>query len=660
MRAFVPACLAVLSSFGLGACGDSSTAPGPALPEEPEVPRGSYELLVERFSVSDGLTHYTMAADGTRVAAFPGLPAGASSPIPSPDGTVIAFLQPTDESDLHLCTMSRDGADRRTVLGGTRLVEHVAWSPDGTRFAISGSTFEENADIWTLDTNGSGLENLTPDPLPGVWMDSSPTWSPDGQFIAFQSNRTGLSRLWVMRADGSDPRQVVVDEGTVESAPAWSPDGQTIAFVIPALGIGFVQPDGSGYRELAIAGDPQNLAWTPEGRVLFSARGNTDREVFVMDQAGGTPVNLTRHADDDLRVQPMIYVTPAAWRGFGTVNWSVSNRVDPEGIAAGDPTSDGNVDVFVLDPDFDSIRMLQSTANGVLDAVGTLDAEAPHRALRVADISGDRVDDLVVLGETSLRVWRGDVGGPLEPTTHELGGMARGLAVFDFDRDGAVDIAGIYEGAGQTFRMLVHGTRAFDGALIAILDYPSTFTAPGLACAADFTGDGAGDVVVVSEDPLAPLLLVPGQGDITFAATVVASTEVSGEMGAVPIAADFDGDRRADLVLIERGTPQRLLLLRSLGTSFDAPVDLGVAGHSVACSDVDRDGDVDLLVSVPDRAAVFFLRNRGNGEFARPVTIATGGRPTYLTVADLDHDAWPDLLMVDAGGWVGAMLNRRR
>jgi len=79
-------------------------------------------------------------------------------------------------------------------------------SPDGSRYVMA-LEVEGQTDIFVVNADGSGLTNLTRHPA----NDASPIWSPDGRYIAFVSNRGGaiwLRQLYVMRANGSDVRQV--------------------------------------------------------------------------------------------------------------------------------------------------------------------------------------------------------------------------------------------------------------------------------------------------------------------------------------------------------------------------------------------------------------------------------------------------------------------
>lgn len=71
-----------------------------------------------------------------------------------------------------------------------------------------------------------GLRRLTDDPA----IDRDPTWSGDGQRIAYSSNRTGNYELYAMPVDGGQANQLTDDEGLNKEMPTWSPHGRQIAF----------------------------------------------------------------------------------------------------------------------------------------------------------------------------------------------------------------------------------------------------------------------------------------------------------------------------------------------------------------------------------------------------------------------------------------------
>jgi len=96
----------------------------------------------------------------------------------------------------------------------------VDLSPDGRRIV-----FDLLGDLYTLDVSGGQAAPITR----GLAFDSQPTYSPDGQWIAFISDRSGAENLWVVRADATQPRQVSFgDDDTVLVSPAWSPDGKSV------------------------------------------------------------------------------------------------------------------------------------------------------------------------------------------------------------------------------------------------------------------------------------------------------------------------------------------------------------------------------------------------------------------------------------------------
>jgi WD40-like Beta Propeller Repeat len=96
---------------------------------------------------------------------------------------------------------------------------HVAWSPDGTRLAVTAQSevgFE--VQLWIEDLAQRTCTQITT----GVGSNGSATWSPDGTRIAFVSTRDGNPEIYVMNADGSDQRRLTRNTG-VDRQPAWRP-----------------------------------------------------------------------------------------------------------------------------------------------------------------------------------------------------------------------------------------------------------------------------------------------------------------------------------------------------------------------------------------------------------------------------------------------------
>jgi TolB protein len=115
------------------------------------------------------------------------------------------------------------------ISGGTNT--YGSWSSDGRRIVFRKMVGESNSEVFAANGDGSGEKNLTNNPAFDGW----PAWSPDGQRIAFASNRSGANKqiydIYVMNADGTDVRMVAATGGR-GTAPKWSTDGSKIYFPI--------------------------------------------------------------------------------------------------------------------------------------------------------------------------------------------------------------------------------------------------------------------------------------------------------------------------------------------------------------------------------------------------------------------------------------------
>ena len=106
---------------------------------------------------------------------------------------------------------------------------HMAF---GRRRRPTASTlvFDLLGDLYRLDVRGGTASRLTQ----GIAFDSQPAWSPDGDDIAFLSDRSGAENVWVMRVDGSDAHQVTDNDGPNEYiSPAWSRTAVPVRLPLP-------------------------------------------------------------------------------------------------------------------------------------------------------------------------------------------------------------------------------------------------------------------------------------------------------------------------------------------------------------------------------------------------------------------------------------------
>ena len=129
-----------------------------------------------------------------------------------------------------------------------------------------------NSDIYTYNLNTKEKRRLTNHPS----INTSPSYSPDGKRIVFNSDRGGNQQLYVMNADGSNAHRITFGKGTY-ATPVWSPRGDYIAFTKIHQGqfhIGVIKPDGSGERLITNGFLVEGPSWAPNGRVLMFYRQN--------------------------------------------------------------------------------------------------------------------------------------------------------------------------------------------------------------------------------------------------------------------------------------------------------------------------------------------------------------------------------------------------
>ena len=144
----------------------------------------------------------------------------------SPDGTSLLFRSSrSGHWELYRGDANGDAAKLLTLHpGNDALSKHeyggegpARWSPDGQRIVWMRKFPDAGYDVWTMDADGSDAANLTG---AHAGNDAYPTFSPDGQWIAFDSNRDKSNEIYVMGADGSNPRRITTSPGG-NLAPLW-------------------------------------------------------------------------------------------------------------------------------------------------------------------------------------------------------------------------------------------------------------------------------------------------------------------------------------------------------------------------------------------------------------------------------------------------------
>jgi len=145
-------------------------------------------------------------------------------------------------------------------------------------------------------------------------LQSGATWSPDGAFIAYSSDRGGMFDIWVQGIDGGDAVRLTKRPGP-NWQPAWSPDGRSIAYRSEAGDGGLYVIPAHGDSGLAqkIASFGYYPRWSPDGlQILFqSSRASLATRLYLVDLKGSSP----REILPDLTKR--LYVISAAWHPDG-------------------------------------------------------------------------------------------------------------------------------------------------------------------------------------------------------------------------------------------------------------------------------------------------------------------------------------------------------
>ena len=174
---------------------------------------GPPDLRIKRLAIMDQDGHnLRYLSDGRHLVLTPRF---------SPTAQEITYL--SYEAACPRCTSA---TSTRPAGAARRLSRHdlrAALSPDGNLVVMTLRT--RQSDIYEMDLRSRRVRQLTDNPA----IETAPCYSPNGAFVAFESDRGGSQQIYVMRRDGSDVRRITFGKGRY-GTPVWSPRGDLIAF----------------------------------------------------------------------------------------------------------------------------------------------------------------------------------------------------------------------------------------------------------------------------------------------------------------------------------------------------------------------------------------------------------------------------------------------
>lgn len=273
-----------------------------------------------------------------------------SLPAFSPNGKFLAFARYITNSVMDLFLIPLAGGRIRQLTFDRRQIEGISWMPDsrsivyssnrsGTfclwRIQVSGGqpwliaagtgnatepvvardgkriaytdTFE-NTSIWRIPSRPEGAQS--PERLIfSSRRDDSPQYSPDGEEIAFVSNRSGSWQIWVCDRDGGNPMQLTALGGSVTGTPRWSPDGQWLAFDSREEGHSaiYLMPSAGGApKRMDVNAFEESMpSWSRDGKwIYFTSDRAGSAQLWRRPVAGGSPVRMTTSVGFDAMESP--------------------------------------------------------------------------------------------------------------------------------------------------------------------------------------------------------------------------------------------------------------------------------------------------------------------------------------------------------------------
>jgi len=330
-------------------------------------------------------------------------------------------------------------------------------------------------------------------------------------------------------------------------------------------------------------------------------------------------------------------------------------------IESGDLSNSGKIDLIVTEPGRKIVSVLLGKGDGTFTSPVSYSVGNEPVSTLVADINGDDVPALVVINKSSntFSILSGNGDGSFKPSADFVAGNAPLAAVAgDFYGNGHIDLAIINHSSQTVSVPLGNG----DGTFKAARSYSSGVQPMSVAsgtlnggkipalvvanyCGSDSACGTAGSVSVFLADE---------KGEYRLSSTYA--------VGAGPVSvalADLNGDRKMDMVALNRLDKTAMVMLGLGDGTFRQPMTFSLAGSplAIAVGDLNKDGKLDLAVLEDCGAAkcsqpgsVEVLLGTGEGSFRSVQSYSVGYSPVSVALGDIKGDKNLDLVIANRCG----------
>lgn len=221
---------------------------------------------------------------------LPGVGTGASSPSVSRQGNRLAYMQSMSDSNIWRTEVSNHKARASSP---TRLISSTLpdyspdFSPDGKKI-VFGSIRSGNSEIWLAEGDGSNPLQLT---SIGGGTTGSPRFSPDSRHIVFDSRPEGNADIFIINTEERSPRRLTT-ENSEDILPSWSRDGQWIYYCSNRSGepqIWKMSPDGERATQVTKQGGYEAVE-SPDGKYIYYTKGRNTPGIWKIPADGGEEI----------------------------------------------------------------------------------------------------------------------------------------------------------------------------------------------------------------------------------------------------------------------------------------------------------------------------------------------------------------------------------